>query len=99
MTVPRSRHTATLLQNGKVLIAGGGIGGGVYTSSAELYDPATGTFTATGSLAGPRLAHVAQLVAGGKVLVAGGWKPSRSFRPRAPSFTILRRARSASPHA
>jgi hypothetical protein len=44
MTVPRAFHTATLLPNGKVLIAGGG------TAVLELYDPSTGTFTATGAM-------------------------------------------------
>ena len=42
-------HTATLLPNGKVLVAGG-YNGSAVLSSAELYDPATGTWTATGSL-------------------------------------------------
>ena len=43
-------HTATLLPYGKVLVAGGNGNGGSGLSSAELYDPATGTWTATGSL-------------------------------------------------
>ena len=47
----RDNHTATLLPNGKVLVAGGR--GGGFLASAELYDPATGTWTATGSLAAP----------------------------------------------
>ena len=53
---PRHRahyHTATLLPNGKVLVAGG-YGNSGYLASAELYDPATGTWTATGSLATAR---------------------------------------------
>src|SRR5437773_2543511 len=64
-------HTATLLPNGKVLVAGG-YDGGSYLSSAELYHPATGTWSATGSLSTGRLVHTATLLPNGKVLVAGG---------------------------
>src|SRR5258708_3206818 len=60
MITPRSRHTATLLTNGKVLIVGGltGCFAGIPctdTNSAEIYDPATGAFTATGrmTMSGP----------------------------------------------
>src|ERR1700693_913246 len=67
----RSFHTATLLSNGKVMVAGGGTDMG-YLSSAELYDPATGLWTATGNLNVPRGVHTATLLPDGKVLVAGG---------------------------
>ena len=71
MGTARTGHTATLLQSGKVLVAGGS-DGSVYLSSAELYDPATGTWTSTGSLADARGNHTATLLPSGKVLVAGG---------------------------
>ena len=63
-------HTATLLPIGKVLVAGGSNGSDL--SSAELYDPASGTWTATGSLGTARSFHTATLLPNGKVLVAGG---------------------------
>jgi hypothetical protein len=66
----RGFHTATLLPNGKVLVAGGFTD--IILSYAELYDPGTGTWTATGSLGTARWVHTATLLASGKVLVAGG---------------------------
>jgi len=71
LTSTRTNHSATLLPNGKVLIAGGYGSSGVL-SSAELYDPATGTFIATGSMASARAIHSATLLPDGKVLVVGG---------------------------
>ena len=71
MATPRSSATATLLPNGKVLIAGG-FGGLLYQTSAELYDPVTNSFSRTGSLATPRDCATATLLPNGKVLIAGG---------------------------
>jgi hypothetical protein len=75
MAIERFGHTATLLNDGKVLIAGGGAC--VFcqsgTDTAELYDPATGTFGATGNLLAPLSHHAASLLPDGRVLVAGGF--------------------------
>jgi hypothetical protein len=71
----RFLHTATLLADGRVLALGGvGIQNGVEAvlTSGELYDPQTGTFSPTGSMAVPRQSHTATLLADGRVLVAGG---------------------------
>ena len=70
MASARLSPTATLLPNGKVLVAGGG--GAADLTSAELYDPAAGTFSATGSMAQARSRHAAVLMANGKVLMIGG---------------------------
>jgi N-acetylneuraminic acid mutarotase len=72
MTVPREGHTATMLRDGRVLIAGGSDNGIHTLDSAEIYDPSSGTFSRTGHLHQPRVAHVAALLGTGKVLIAGG---------------------------
>ena len=72
MGVARAGHTATLLPNGKVLVAAGISAPGGYLAGAELYDPSTGTFTASGTLATARFGHTATLLANGKALLAGG---------------------------
>ena len=64
-----------MLPNGKVLVAGG-FASIRLLASAELYDPASGTWTATGSLATARDCHTATLLPNGKVLVAGGYDAS-----------------------
>jgi probable HAF family extracellular repeat protein len=72
MATPRYAHTATLLQNGKVLISAGVDDQQHYYNSAELYDRSTGAFSNTGSLGTIRAGHRAVLLPNGKVLIAGG---------------------------
>jgi hypothetical protein len=68
MTVARDSYTATLLPDGKVLVAGGYPG----LVSAELYDPDAQTFATTGSMTVARTEHTATLLSDGDVLIAGG---------------------------
>lgn len=79
MSNPRAEHTATLLQNGQLLITGGVDDEPAQSeetfASAELYDPKTGTFTTsaqTATMGTPRSAHAATLLPSGEVLITGG---------------------------
>ena len=69
-------HTATLLQSGKILIAGGTGADGTSVAYAEIGDPATSGWVQVGSLSTPRSYHTATLLLNGKVLVAGGFNGS-----------------------
>jgi len=93
MTIARTGHTATVLLDGRVLIAGGqNDGGGL--ASAELYEPMSRKFSATGSMTVVRYVHSATLLANskmpnyGKVLMAGGFDViAELFDPTAGTFT------------
>ncbi len=67
----RAEHTATLLGDGRVLVAGGTDGDAVL-SSAEIYDPATGAFSDADGMGTPRRGHTATVLEDGRVLFAGG---------------------------
>jgi hypothetical protein len=98
MTVSRTGHTATLLPDGRVLIAGGvqdfgpgtvpiPLGPGV--ASAELYDPASGTFTSTDSMSEGRTGHTATLLVDGTVLVTGTDYTAELFSPATGTFSVV----------
>ena len=76
LLVARSRHIASLLPDGRVLVAGGLAnlpdGTSAVTATAELYDPATGHWSATGSMRRPRANFAAATLVDGRVLVTGG---------------------------
>ncbi|MCA1588103.1 MAG: hypothetical protein LC744_05510 [Chloroflexi bacterium] len=75
-TTPRGEgHTLTLLANGQVLVTGG-YNGSDYTASAELYDPASNTWSSAPSMSIGRYAPAATLLASGQVLVTGGFTNS-----------------------
>jgi hypothetical protein len=99
MTTPRRRHTATLLSDGRVLITGGQSQAptGGFQSTAEIYDPATDTFSAVpGGMASNRAAHRATLLQNGRVLVVGGFTTGSApvsgvevYDPAANTFTAV----------
>ena len=97
MTAARFGTSATLLNNGQVLLAGGQNSTGVL-NSAELYNPATDTFTATGNLNAARTGAAATLLGTSKVLIAGGsadatldgaLNSAELFDPTAGAFTAI----------
>ena len=92
MKVPRAGHTATLLNDGRVLLAGGFSRNGI-TPSAELYDPSTGAFAPAGDMAVARGDFTATLLPTGDVLVAGGGdrnatESAELFHPGTGMFTF-----------
>jgi hypothetical protein len=81
MSIRRIYHTATLLKNGRVLIAGGDGNCLNYTGSAELYNPKIGAFVAANDLVADRQQHTATLLNDGRVLLAGGLSACKTAPP------------------
>lgn len=77
----RWAHTAALLPDGRVLIAAGDVSdtGVTQTTSAEIYNPATGTWSATSPLTTARLEHAMETLADGRLIVAGGFSGSATL--------------------
>ncbi len=98
LTVSRAGHTATLLPDGRVLITGGVLNfgaGGTYPvpsspgdASAEIYNPATGTFTSTGSMSEGRTGHTATALVDGTVLITGTDNTAEIFSPASGAFSV-----------
>jgi uncharacterized repeat protein (TIGR01451 family) len=78
MSTGRAYHTATLLSDGRVLVTGGyeDGGGGGYLSSAEVYNPASGTWSSASAMSAARSYHTATLLPDRRVLVSGGYNDS-----------------------
>jgi len=95
MLSTRTGHCAVLLPNGRVLIVGGGDSSGTLFKTAEIFDPATGTFTATGDLNQVREGATATPLTNGKILIAGGQdsggallSSAELYDPSTGSFTL-----------
>jgi anti-sigma factor RsiW len=95
---PRFAHTATRLSDGRVLVVGGLERDGVPLKTAEIYEPARGTFTDAGSMSSRRVGHTATLLRDGSVLIAGGSEESfykgasasaEIYDPRAGAFVSI----------
>jgi uncharacterized protein (TIGR03437 family) len=88
MSTNRLQHTATLLSDGRVLVAGGNMDHNTgATNTAEIFDPAASRFTTTGSMQAPRSGHGAVRLANGTVLVAAGFiATAELFDPKTGTF-------------
>lgn len=95
MATARDRATATLLNDGRVLVAGGFGSNAAILRSAELYDPATGQFSPAGNLRAPRAYHTATPLGDGRILIVGGLGaqgkdcPARKSTIRTPAISAL----------
>lgn len=96
MTVTRSWHFSTLLQDGRVLIGGGRAMDGSGHRNAEIFDPDTGTSTTTGSMSNPRMGDSGTLLPDGRVAFTSPLQHTRArtypveiFEPRTGTFTPI----------
>ena len=88
MTQARSGAAAVLLNSGQVLITGGTDSSGSPQATTEIYDPATGVFTASPSMTVPRANHAAIVLKTGDVLVTGGLTTGGGYSDSAEFFSV-----------
>jgi hypothetical protein len=81
----RKYHSATLLADGRVLIAGG-LFGGKSSRSAEIFDPVRNEFVVTGDMVFPHARHSSHLLSDGRTLIVGGEAPTEIFDPQTGKF-------------
>ncbi len=72
MPTARAFHTATVMSDGRVLVAGGEVDGSLRIASADIFDPQSNKWTTTGSMAQPRSGAMSALLPDGRVIVVGG---------------------------
>jgi hypothetical protein len=95
MTAARAFHTTTLLADGRVLIAGGTVpspDGSFSSRKAEVFNPATGTFSTLPDMAVYRAGHTATLLTDGRVVLVGGNSSDKRievFSPGSDSFSTI----------
>lgn len=87
--VARRFEQAVALADGRILVAGGFGADAAPTMSAEIYDPSTDAFTATGSLPRPRAGGIAERLSDGRVLIAGGVDASGNGDPCAVLYSPM----------
>ena len=100
MTAKRAAHTAPLLDNGKVLIAGGLVANGSGLSSAEVFASATKKFASAENMTVDRVSHTGTLLPNGKVLISSGYNgdylhTAELFDPATNRFTSAGRMTTA----
>ncbi|MEP6834691.1 MAG: kelch repeat-containing protein [Gemmatimonas sp.] len=86
MSVPRAVHTATTLGDGRVLVAGGFTDKTSASLGAQIFNPATERYVATGAMINIRHSHSATLLSNGKVLIVGGYGDGNSTTSAAELF-------------
>lgn len=96
LVIPRTQHTATLLKDGKILIAGGSVENDDFAVDEELIDPITGVSRWTAPLHNPRHGHSATLLQDGRVLVVGGYnlpeqwiEDAEIYDPQSDTWTVI----------
>jgi N-acetylneuraminic acid mutarotase len=88
LSYPRVFQTATLLPDGRVLVAGGTANEAAGVAASEIYDPAKNSWSVAANLVAPRWNHTASLLPNGTVLIAGGYYVA-PFGPASVNFTLV----------